>query len=61
MLQATSTNDLRKAVRKAMKEREWNEAELARKCSVPQSTVKRFLDGGDVLYSTACKFQAAIA
>lgn len=61
MLQAENTTGLRQRVRKVMKERAWTEAELARKCGVPQSTVKRFLDGGDVLYTTACKLQAAIA
>lgn len=61
MLQPTSTNNLRQAVRKAMKDRQWNEAELARKCGVPQSTVMRFLNGGDVMYSTGCKLHAAIA
>lgn len=56
----TSTNDLRSRVRKALKDNEWTEADFARKCGVPQSTVKRFLDGADPLYSTACKMHGAI-
>ncbi len=56
----TSTNDLRSRVRKALKDNAWTEADFARKCGVPQSTVKRFLDGSDPLYSTACKIKQAI-
>ncbi len=52
---------LRKAIRSALKKKDWTHYRLAKESGLRVSTVDTAIDGkGEVHYSTACKMLAAL-
>ncbi len=52
---------LRKAIRQALKKKEWTHYRLAKETGMTVSTVDTAIDGGgELYYSTACKMLAAL-